>query len=81
MEITVRVKLRSILKRYGKNKSQDGFEVTLPENSSVEALILNLEIPQRLVGMAMVGLDRVEGPRILANGDEVLLFPPMLAGG
>lgn len=81
MDITVRVKLRSILKQYVKSESQDSFEMTLPHNASLEALILSLNIPLHLVGMAWINLERVEQPRVLADGDEVLLFPPMLAGG
>jgi sulfur carrier protein ThiS len=81
MSITVRVKLVSILKQYAPEPNPDGFEVTLPDQSQVKDLIQELGIPLKAVGPAMVNQQTLHGPRALQDGDQVLLLPPMVAGG
>ena len=81
MSITVRVKLVSVLKRYASGPDPNDFEVTLPDQSQVKDLIQELGIPVKAVGPAMVNQQTLHEPRVLRDGDEVLLLPPMVAGG
>ncbi|MGQ9599102.1 MAG: MoaD/ThiS family protein [Anaerolineae bacterium] len=80
MSILVHVNLASILKKYAKGNPQ-GFEVHLPDHSTVDDLILALGMPPEMVGTAMINGQRVETSRALDNGDQVLLWPLMVAGG
>jgi hypothetical protein len=79
--VTVSVKLVSLLKDYAPGRGATEFEVGLPDGSAVEDLIRKLGIPPEMVGPAMVNGKKLEAPLVLAGGDQVLLWPPMVAGG
>jgi molybdopterin converting factor small subunit len=83
MDITVHVRLGSTLKRYDRRDRSAGhtFEIVLPENSSLRDLILEIGIPLDKVGVAVVNLQRLEPEQALADGDEIVLLPPLVAGG
>ena len=80
MSITVRVKFAGILKKYARGEPE-GFQVQLPDTSSVGDLVRVLDIPPEIVGLAMINGQKIEGPGTLQEGDQVQLWPPMVAGG
>jgi sulfur carrier protein ThiS len=81
MTITIAVKLVGILKQHAPDYDSAGFEVNLPEHSQLADLVRALEIPTDQIGLAVVNQQRLTGPQALHEGDQVLLFPPMVAGG
>lgn len=81
MSVTVGVKLVGILKQQSPGYSPDGLHVVLPDQSQVEDLVRTLGIPMEMVGLATVNQQRLDGPLELKDGDQVLLLPPLVAGG
>jgi hypothetical protein len=81
MYITVQVKLASLLKLYAPHPGAADFEVELPVGSDLEDLIRKLSIPLEMVGPAMINGQKLEAPTTLNDSDQVLLWPPMVAGG
>jgi molybdopterin converting factor small subunit len=81
MSIRVRVKLAGILKAQLAGRDPSGFDVCLADGNGVGALIAEIGIPADMVGMAVVNGERLEHPRALVDGDQVLLLPPLVAGG
>ncbi len=79
--VRVRVRLNANLRAFSRRKLPRELRLALPAGSSVGDLVASLEIaPDRLgpvvVNLATVGLDRA-----LCDGDEIILFPPVMAGG
>lgn len=56
------------------------FEVELPEGASLADLFILLEIPDSVLRVSLVNGRDTAPDRILNNGDEVVLFPPVEGG-
>ena len=81
MPISVKVRLNSILKEYSSTKGQSSFRLSLPESSSVEDVVRELELPRETVGLAAINLRHAKLSQRLEEGDEVILFPRLPIGG
>lgn len=79
--ITVHVKLFATLRhlRPGLEIGQ-AFPVNLPEGTTVGDLIQVLELPQAEVKLVFVNFVARERQQVLADGDEVGIFPPVGGG-
>jgi molybdopterin converting factor small subunit len=79
--IQVQVRLYATLRRYQPQvRLGEAVIVTLPEGTSVEQLIAKLDLPADTVKRVFVQGEIVENDRVLSDGDEVGIFPP-IAGG
>ena len=79
--IQVRVRLYATLRKYQPSvRLGEGLIVNLPEGATVAQLVTQLGIPGDTVKRAFVQGKIVKDDRILHDGDEVGLFPP-IAGG
>jgi molybdopterin converting factor small subunit len=76
----VQVRLNAILRRYARADGKVEFSAELPASSTVEDLIVHLDIPTQEVGLAAVNLKYAEKSQALADGDEVILFPQLTGG-
>jgi sulfur carrier protein ThiS len=56
------------------------FELEVPEDTDVEALIRMLGIPRRLVGSVTVNKRRCGTDRVLDSGDSVAIIPAISGG-
>lgn len=77
----VRVRLYASLREYApEGFRSEGFTVQLPPASTVADLYARLGLPEEQVKQAFVNGRRAEPDRVLEDGDEVGVFPP-IAGG
>jgi molybdopterin converting factor small subunit len=73
----VHVKLRGVLK----SLTPPGEKVELEDGATVASLFAALKVPAERVYLVMVNNEQVrDHDRVLVEGDEVLLLPP-IAGG
>ena len=80
MAISVKVRLNAILKEYSPKIGQSSFQLSLPEDSNVEDVVRELELPREEVGLAAINLKYAELSQGLQEGDEVILFPRLTGG-
>ena len=79
--ITVHVKLFATLRRQRPGLGiGEAFPVELPPGSTVDDLVRQLDLPQDQVKMVFVNALFCEGDHLLADGDEVGIFPPVGGG-
>ncbi len=79
--IRVRVRLNANLRVFSPLRPPRELEVDLPGQSLVRDLVGALQlIPERL-GPVVVNLRTASLDYPLQSGDEVVLFPPVMAGG
>lgn len=77
MQVTVRA--QGQLKYFRANK-QELFTLQLPPGSTVRALIAASGIPWEEIGLVAVGGVQADDEQELADGDEIMLIPPMEGG-
>jgi molybdopterin converting factor small subunit len=77
MQVTVQ--LQTYLEQYAPD-GQPEFEYTLPEGSTVQTLVRQLNVPEELAGVIVLNGGIGDLPNPLHDGDQVILIPP-LAGG
>jgi molybdopterin converting factor small subunit len=58
----------------------ESFPVELPTGSTVEHLVRHLGLPQKEVKLVYVNGRAQENERVLADGDQVGVFPPVGGG-
>ena len=80
MPVKVQVRLNAILRKYASADGEADFTAELPEASTVEDLVGVVGIPTQEVGLAAVNLKYAEKSQVLADGDEVILFPQLTGG-
>jgi len=80
MAITVKIRLNAILKEYSPTKGQSSFQLSLPDESSIEDAVQELGIPRPRIGVATVNWKYAELSETLQDGDEVILFPQITGG-
>ncbi len=79
--ITVHVKLYATLRQYQPNlKVGEALAIRTPEGTSVGQVIAALAIPPDTVRKAYSQGRMVEEDHILADGDDLALFPPVGGG-
>jgi molybdopterin synthase sulfur carrier subunit len=79
--ITVHVKLFATLRRFRPELGLgEAFPVELPEGSTVGDLIEHLALPKEEVRLIFVNAHFRELDYILADGDELGVFPPVGGG-
>ncbi len=75
----VKVELQAYLEQYSPN-GQDVFDYEVPEGARVRDLVHKLGLPEELASVIIVSNTNADPDRALAEGDRVILIPP-LAGG
>lgn len=79
--ITVQVKLFATLREYRPGLGLgEAFPVTLPVGATVGELVQQLGLPEEKVKIVFVNALFREPDHILADGDELGLFPPVGGG-
>ncbi len=79
--IEVQVKLYATLRRYCPElKLGQALSVQVPEGTTVGQIVAALGIPPGTVRKAFSRARSVEDDHVLADGDDLALFPP-IAGG
>jgi molybdopterin synthase sulfur carrier subunit len=79
--ITVHVKLFATLRRYREGlKIGEAFPVELPDGATTGHLIGQLGLPEEEVKMVFVNGRVYDRDRVLSNGDELGIFPPVGGG-
>ena len=78
---TVHVKLFATLRRHRPELGLgEAFSVDLPEGTTVRELIRQLDLPEDQVKVVFVNALFREMDHVLADGDEVGIFPPVGGG-
>ena len=79
--ITVQAKLFATLRHYRPDaKIGEPFSVELPDNATVGELIGHLGLPETEVKVVFVNFLARDQTHVLAEGDEVGIFPPVGGG-
>jgi molybdopterin synthase sulfur carrier subunit len=79
--ITVHVKLFATLRRYRPGLGMgEAFPVELPEGATVADLVKHLGLPQDEVKLVFANALYRDTGHVLADGDEVGIFPPVGGG-
>ena len=79
--ITIEAALFATLRIYNpKGESSEPFIVQLPEGSTIENLLKELNIPPDESKQAFVNNRRQEWDYILQEGERVAIFPPISGG-
>ena len=76
----IRVKVFATLRKYAADESSGEQEVELAEGATVGEALVKLKIPESEVAFVFVNSKRQELDELLAEGDELGVFPP-IAGG
>ncbi len=80
MGMEVKVKLYTILKKYGEGKLDKDNNISIPENLTLQDLISHLNIPERLGKVCLVNGYPRETEYTLSEGDEVKILS-IVGGG
>lgn len=79
--ITVQVKLFATLREYRPGLGiGEPFPVDLPDGATMRGLVRQLELPEEQVKLVFVNARSAGMDHLLANGDEVGIFPPVGGG-
>jgi sulfur-carrier protein len=79
--IDVQVRLYATLRRYHPElKLGEGLVVRVPEGTSIGQLIAEIGLPPDTVRQVFSKGRAVEDDHILADGEDVALFPPVAGG-
>jgi molybdopterin converting factor small subunit len=79
--ITVHTKLFATLRQYRPGLGiGEAFAVELPQGATVGDLVRELGLPQEEVKLVFVNAHYREVEHVLADGDEVGIFPPVGGG-
>jgi len=76
----VKVKLYTILKKYGEGKLDKDNNISIPENLTLQDLISHFNIPERLGKVCLVNGHPRDREFTLSEGDEVKILP-LIGGG
>ncbi len=76
----VKVKLHTILKKYGDGKLDKDNNISIPEHLTLQDLISHLNIPEKLGKICLVNGSPRDIDYTLSEGDEVKIFS-ILGGG
>lgn len=76
----IKVKLYTILKKYGKGKIDNDNNLTIPVNLTLDGLISHLEIPKKMGKVLMVNGFPRDIEYELREGDEVKILS-FIGGG
>ena len=76
----VKVKLYTILKKYGEGKLDEDNNISIPEHLTLKDLISHLNIPERLGKVFLVNGYPREAEYTLSEGDEVKILS-IIGGG
>jgi len=76
----VKVKLYTIMKKYGEGKLDKDNNISIPEHLTLQDLISHLNIPERLGKVCLVNGYPREIEYTLSEGDEVRIFS-IVGGG
>lgn len=76
----VKVKLYTILKKYGAGKLDKDNNISIPEHLTLQDLVSHLNIPERLGKVFLVNGYPQDMEYTLSEGDEVKILP-ILGGG
>ena len=76
----VKVKLYTILKKYGEGKLDKDNYITIPEHLTLADLISHLNIPERLGKICLVNGSPQDIAFSLSDRDEVKILP-LIGGG
>ena len=80
--IEVRVRLYATLRRYHPElKLGEELSVQVPEGTTVGQLVTAIGIPADTVRKVFSKGRAVEEDHVLANSDDVAMFPPVAGGG
>lgn len=80
IRVQVKVKLYTILKKYGEGKLNFDNNISIPEHLTLQDLISYLNIPERLGKVCLVNGYPRDKEFTLSEGDEVKILP-LLGGG
>ena len=80
ISLEVKVKLYTILKKYGEGKLDKDNNISIPEHLTLQDLISHLNIPAKLGKICLVNGHPREIEDTLSEGDEVKIFS-LLGGG
>ena len=80
----VEVKLHGVLRRYRPENAGGAphhpFTLSLPAMTTIDLLVVQLQIPDGLVNAAAQNGEAVNETAVLQDGDKVALFPPSAGG-
>ncbi len=76
----VKVKLYTILKKYGEGKIRDDDTLTIQDNLTLEGLALHLNIPAKIGKVFLVNGYPKQREHVLQEGDEVKILS-FIGGG
>jgi len=76
----VKVKLYTILKKYGEGKLDKDNNISIPERLALQDLIFHLNIPERLGKICLVNGYPRDIEYTLREGDDVKIFS-LIGGG
>lgn len=77
----VQVKLFATLRKYRPEQGiGEAFQVDLPDGATAHDLVQELGLPDAEVKLVFVNGRAREGYHILADGDEIGIFPPVGGG-
>ena len=76
----VKVKLYTILKKYGEGKLDKNNNISIPEHLTLQDLISHLNIPEKLGKVCLVNGSPRDKEYTLSEGDEVKILT-LLGGG
>jgi sulfur carrier protein ThiS len=79
ISLEVKVKLYTILKKYGEGKLDKNNNISIPEHLTLQDLISHLNIPEKLGKVYLVNGYPRDIEYTLSEGDEVKIFS--LVGG
>jgi len=78
--LIVKVKLYTILKKYGEGKLDKDNNLSIPEHLTLQDLISHLNLPERLGKVCLVNGYPQDIEYTLGDGDEVKIFS-FIGGG
>jgi sulfur carrier protein ThiS len=80
IRLEVKVKLYTILKKYGEGKLDKNNNISIPEHLTLQDLIFHLNIPERLGKVCLVNGNPRDKEYTLSEGDEVKILA-LMGGG
>ena len=78
--MTVKVKLYTVLKKYGEGKIGEEGGFIVPDRETLEGLSFLLDIPEKMAKVYLVNGTPHEGGYVLREGDEVKILS-FIGGG
>ena len=77
----VKVKVFAYLRKYlSESADREGKTVEVPGDATVLLLCSSLKIPLDLARLTLVNGEQVSHEKVLKQGDEISIFPPLYGG-